>query len=764
MDAFNLSSILSIFLLLTLFQTCTIANKKPYIVYLGSHSHGLSASSLDHRRATVSHYDLLGSVLGSKMIAKEAILYSYNKHINGFAAMLDEKQAADLAKFPNVVSVFESQARKLHTTRSWKFLGIEKHEEIPSNYIWNVARFGDDIIIANFDTGVWPESKSFSDEGYGPIPSRWKGTCQSDPKFHCNRKLIGARFFNLGYGELSVTFNSSKDNVGHGTHTLSIAGGNFVSGANVLGMGNGTIKGGSPRARVASYKVCWPAEASECLDPNTLAAFEAAIDDGVDVISISVGAEPKEFFSDALSVGAFHAVERGIVVVCSAGNVGPTPGTVSNVSPWILTVGASTIDRDFTNFVVLGNKKKFKGTSFSSKALPFNKLYPLINAVDAKANNVSNSDAEVCEEGSLDPEKLTGKIVVCLRGGLPRVSKGYVAAKAGAAGMILVNDEESGNAILTDLHILPASHITYNDSISIFQYINSTKTPMAYISSVMTELEIKPSPVMADFSSRGPNTIEESILKPDITAPGVNIMAAYPNGVPLTKLPLDDRQAPFNVDSGTSMACPHVAGIVGLLKTLNPKWSPAAIKSAIMTTAKTRDNSLHPILDSTGLKATPLAYGAGHVNPNSAMDPGLVYDITIDDYLNFLCARGYNATQIKRISKKIFVCDRSFKVTDLNYPSISVTGLKTGHVTINRKVKNVGSPGTYVARVKAPLEVSIMVEPSTLHFTAIDEEKSFKVLLHSTGKGNQNGYVFGKLAWSDGKHHVRSQIVVNLGE
>lgn len=174
--------------------------------------------------------------------------------------------------------------------------------------------------------------------------------------------MIGSRFFNIGYGELSATFNSSRDNVGHGTHTLSIAGGNFVSGANVLGMGNGTIKGGSPRARVASYKVCWPEENGECLDPNTLAAFEAAIDDGVDVISISVGGEPKEFFSDALSVGAFHAVERGIVVVCSAGNIGPTPGTVSNVSPWIITVGASSINRDFTNFVVLGNKKKLKVT------------------------------------------------------------------------------------------------------------------------------------------------------------------------------------------------------------------------------------------------------------------------------------------------------------------------------------------------------------------------------------------------------------------
>ena len=174
------------------------------------------------------------------------------------------------------------------------------------------------------------------------------------------RKLIGARFFNLAYGPLNGSFNSSRDHQGHGTHTLSTAGGNFVSRANVFGYANGTAKGGSPRARVASYKVCWEAEGGGCFDVDILAAFEAAIGDGVDVISTSLGAIPTDFLNDGLSIGAFHAVQHGIVVVCSAVNSGPTPRTVSNVSPWMLTVGASTIDREFTNFVVLGNKKKLK--------------------------------------------------------------------------------------------------------------------------------------------------------------------------------------------------------------------------------------------------------------------------------------------------------------------------------------------------------------------------------------------------------------------
>ncbi|XP_022965240.1 subtilisin-like protease SBT5.3 [Cucurbita maxima] len=766
MDVSNFASFLLILFLFSFLQTSTIATKKPYIVYLGSHSHGLSPSSLDLQLVTKSHYDLLGSVLGSKEIAKEAILYSYNRYINGFAAMLNEKQATDLARIPNVISVFESKERQLHTTRSWDFLGLETQEAVPSDSIWNVTRFGEDAIIANIDTGVWPESRSFSDEGYGPIPSRWLGSCQSgaDPNFHCNRKLIGARSFNLANGPLNGSFNSPRDHQGHGTHTLSTAGGNFVSGANVFGYANGTSKGGSPRARVASYKVCWEAEGGGCFDVDILAAFEAAIGDGVDVISASLGAIPSDFLDDGLSIGAFHAVQHGIVVVCSAGNSGPAPRTVSNVSPWMLTVGAGTIDREFTNFVVLGNKKKLKGASLSSKALKVDKFYPLINAVDAKANNVSELDAEICEEGTLDSSKLNGKIVVCLVGVNARVAKGYVAAQAGAIGMILVNDEESGNEIKADPHIIPASHVTYNDSITISQYISSTRTPMAYISSVTAKLGVTPAPTIARFSGRGPSIIEESILKPDITAPGVNIIAAYPDGIPLANLPVDDRRVPFMVYSGTSMSCPHVSGIVGLLKTLNPKWSPAAIKSAIMTTAKTRDSTLHPIVDLDGVIATPLAYGAGHVHPNSAMDPGLVYDITIDEYLNFLCARGYNATQIKQFSNNTFVCNRSFKVTDLNYPSISVADLKTGPVTINRKVKNVGSPGKYVARVTSPLEASIVVEPSTLQFTAMDEEKSFRVVLQRSGKGNQQGYVFGTLEWSDGKHSVGSPIAINLGK
>lgn len=159
----------------------------------------------------------------------------------------------------------------------------------------------------------------------------------------------------------SPTLFTPRDYEGHGTHTLSTAGGNFVSGASVLGFGNGTAKGGSPKARVAAYKVCWPPiDGNECFDADIMAGFEAAISDGVDVLSVSLGGEPSEFFNDGISIGAFHAVKNGITVVASAGNQGPIPGSVSNVAPWMFTVGGSTIDRQFTNVVSLGNNMNLK--------------------------------------------------------------------------------------------------------------------------------------------------------------------------------------------------------------------------------------------------------------------------------------------------------------------------------------------------------------------------------------------------------------------
>ncbi|MBA0701336.1 hypothetical protein Goari_022681, partial [Gossypium aridum] len=651
------------FIVFSFLQSPAFAVKRSYVVYLGGHSHGVQSSSIDLDAVTESHYHFLGSFLGGHEHAREAIFYSYTRHINGFAAHLDDEVAAQIARHPKVVSLFLNKGRKLHTTRSWDFLGLDHNGVVPSNSIWNKTRYGEGTIIGNLDTGVWPESKSFSDDGYGPIPSKWKGICQNqkDAGFHCNRKLIGARYFNKGYasvaGKLNSSFDTPRDKEGHGTHTLSTAGGNMVPRASVFGFGKGTAKGGSPRARVAAYKVCWPpVSGNECFDADILAAFDVAIQDGVDVLSVSLGGDPTAFFNDSVAIGSFHAIKHGIVVVCSAGNSGPADGTVSNIAPWQITVGASTMDREFRSVVVLGNNMHYKGQSLSSKVLPDKKFFPLLSAADAKLANASIQNATLCQAGALDPKKVTGKILVCLRGKNARVDKGQQAALAGAVGMILANDFLTGNEIIADAHLLPASHINYTDGLAVFAYINSTKNPMARIMPVTTLIGTKPAPFMAAFSSKGPNTITPEILKPDITAPGVSVIAAYTEAEGPTNEDFDKRRVQFNSVSGTSMSCPHVSGIVGLLKTRYPNWSPAAIKSAIMTSATTLDNANERILNASYIKAGPFSYGSGHIQPNLAMNPGLVYDLSTKDYLNFLCTLGYNDTLISAFSQDNYKC------------------------------------------------------------------------------------------------------------
>ncbi|KAI5406626.1 subtilisin-like protease SBT5.3 [Lathyrus oleraceus] len=760
---------LFLFFLVLSLHTPTFALKKSYVVYLGGHLHDSNSSSVEFNRASDSHYEFLESFLKSSSdTAKDSIFYSYTRHINGFAAILEEQVAAEIAKHPNVVSVFENKGKKLQTTRSWGFMGLEDDNGvIPSNSIWKKARFGEDVIIANVDSGVWPESESFSDEGFGPIPSKWRGICEkgSDLHFHCNRKLIGARYFNKGYGSksstpLNLSSNTPRDNDGHGSHTLSTAAGNMVPGVSFLGQGNGTAKGGSPKARVASYKVCWPSLfGGMCSDADLLAAFDMAIHDGVDVLSLSLAGRTSSFFNDSIAIGSFHAAMKGIVVVCAAGNGGPFDETVGNQAPWYITVAASTMDRQFPSYVVLGNNLTLKGESLSATRLA-RKFYPIIKATDAKLASATNEDAVLCKNGTLDPKKVKGKIVVCQNGQYSGSNEEERALKAdGAVGMVLCNNMIIDNVITAALHVLPTSHISFSDGVQVINYINSSKSPVAYITYPTTKLHIKPAPFMAVFSSKGPNTIVPEILKPDITAPGVLVIAAYTEAEGATNQVFDYHRVKYKALFGTSMSCPHISGIAGLLKTLYPSWSPAAIKSAIMTTATTFDNEAEPLLNASYSQATPFSYGAGHVQPNNAMDPGLVYDTTIDDYFNCLCVLGINGTQRSIISNSTYHCHKNFNILNLNYPSITVPNL-SGSVTVKRTLKNVGAPATYTVHVQNPNGISVFVKPSILEFKHVGEEKRFEVKLKvQKGKATTN-YVFGKMIWSDGEHYVQSPLVV----
>ncbi|XP_050236945.1 subtilisin-like protease SBT5.4 [Mercurialis annua] len=755
----------STLLLSFLYIPSNYAAPQAYIVYLGDESQSIADGKnvYSDEKLSQSHFDMLSSLTTNAESGKQnenKLLYSYTKSMNGFAAVLDDSQVQMLKSKAGVKAVLPNIKYKLHTTHSWDFLQLADGGVAAPASIWNTAKYGQDVIIATLDTGVWPESASFKDDGMGPVPARWRGNCSVESGLRCNNKLIGAKMFSKGAEAAGAIIpkelHNGRDYDGHGSHTLSTAGGSFVPGANIFGNGNGTAKGGSPKAHVASYKICW---ADGCYAADILAALDAAIKDGVDVLSLSIGSSAvSNFFDDSTAIGSFNAMKRGIPVVTSGGNEGPGPSTINNVAPWLFTVGASSVDRSFLHFLVLGNQKHINGSSLSP-SLPAGKVFPLINPIDAKAPNAIVQDAILCKNGSLDKAKVTGKIIVCLRGDSGRIEKGMVVAALGAAGMVLANDRIDGNDLFSDPHFLPATHVTYTDGQAIYSYLNSTKNPTASLSPTTAVLGVKPAPQIAAFSSRGPNPLILQLLKPDVTAPGVNILAAYSGATSPSELDIDKRRVPYDVLSGTSMACPHVSGIVGLIKSIHPDWSPAAIKSAIMTTAKTQGNNGKAIVDETGKPATPFAYGAGHVQPNRAADPGLVYDLSTNDYLNALCGFGYNASMVQRFAGFPYTCPKNYTFNDFNYPSITIPNL-AGPVIATRRVKNVGTPGTYTATVKAPGEVSVVVEPAKLTFTKIGEEMEFKVIFKPIINGAPKTYVFGQLLWSDGKHTVKSPLVV----
>lgn len=220
-------------------------------------------------------------------------------------------------------------------------------------------------MISHLDAGIWPESPSFSDAGMPPVPVRWRGKCESGEAFNassCNRKLIGARYYRSGYEAEEdtldkISFKSPRDSLGHGSHTASTAAGRFVSNMNYKGLAAGGARGGAPMARIAVYKTCWD---SGCYDVDLLAAFDDAIRDGVHILSISLGpdAPQGDYFSDAISIGSFHAANRGVLVVASIGNEGYR-GSATNLAPWIFSIAASSTDRDFMSDVQLGNGANF---------------------------------------------------------------------------------------------------------------------------------------------------------------------------------------------------------------------------------------------------------------------------------------------------------------------------------------------------------------------------------------------------------------------
>ncbi|CAL4911622.1 unnamed protein product [Urochloa decumbens] len=589
------------------------------------------------------------------------LVYTYDTVMRGFAVELTSDEARRMSCAPGVLAMYQDRRVYPLTTRSPGFLGLD-----PRFGAWRDTDLGDGVIIGIIDTGIWPESPSFNGKGLGPVRSSWRGKCVDADDFNsslCNKKLVGAKSFIKGASGVP----SPRDDDGHGTLMASTAAGSEseVGGPDVL-FARGTARGVAPKARIAVYKV--PTDGATAVD--IVAAFDEAVKDGVDIMSISLGYEASPFYADSLAVAAFVAERKGVFVVLAGGNSEPTDSTVINVAPWMTTVGASTIDRLFPAILNLGDGSILTGES----------LYPV------KANHTAAVPLALvtCEDEEMTPEKVSGKIVVCFHGA--------------------VDDSQS--------------------------YMDSATNPTASFSfACETVVGENRAPTVMMFSSRGPNPVVPELLKPDIVAPGVNILAAsFHRDQP--------RRSAYMMESGTSMSCPHVAGVAALIKKKHPGWTPAMIRSALVTTAGVLDNNDRPILDvavflGRGVTAaTPFAAGAGHVRPQLAMDPGLVYDADARDYIDFLCALNYTPEQLRLFAPDLATCTGAVLPggpAGLNYPSFVVV-FNNGNVvrTLTRRVTKVSEEAeVYTVTVVAPDHVKVTITPPTLEFKDRMDTRSY---------------------------------------
>ncbi|XP_024540705.1 subtilisin-like protease SBT4.8 [Selaginella moellendorffii] len=624
-----------------------------YIVYLGH------TGSSKPEAVTSSHHQILASVKGSK---ESSLVHSYKHGFNGFSAFLTEAEADSIAKLPGVVKVFRSKKLSLHTTRSWDFLdSFSGGPHIQLN-----SSSGSDVIVGVLDTGVWPESKSFDDAGMGPVPKRWKGVCDNSKvtnhshTIHCNKKIVGARSY--GHSDVGSRYQNARDEEGHGTHTASTIAGSLVKDATFLTtLGKGVARGGHPSARLAIYRVCTP----ECEVDSILAAFDDAIHDGVDILSLSLGEDTTGYDGDSISIGAFHAMQKGIFVSCSAGNGGPGFQTIENSAPWILTVGASTIDRKFSVDIKLGNSKTIQ---------------------------------------------VKGKIVLC------KYSRGVASSSViqrhlkelGASGVILGIHNTTEAASFLDL---AGAAVTGSALDEINAYLKNSR--------------------YTSFHA----------FLPDLVAPGVDILAAWSPEQPINSYG-KPMYTDFNIISGTSMSCPHASAAAAFVKSRHPSWSPAAIKSALMTTA------------------SPFVMGAGQIDPVAALSPGLVYDISPDEYTKFLCTMNYTRDQLELMTGKNLSCAPLDSYLDLNYPSIAVPiaqfgGPNSTKAVVNRKVTNVGAgKSVYNISVEAPAGVTVAVFPPQLRFKSVFQVLSFQIQFTvDSSKFPQTAlWGYGTLTWKSEKH------------
>ncbi|CAM0906534.1 unnamed protein product [Alopecurus aequalis] len=641
------------------------------------------------------------------------ILYTYDTVLHGFAVRLTNDEAQRMSRLPGVSGVYKSRVYYTQTTRSPGFLGLS-----PEMGAWPDSEFGDGIVIGIIDTGIWPERPSFDDSGLGPVRPTWRGKCVDAEEFNaslCNNKLVGAKVF---VKEPHGIF-TPRDKVGHGTHVAATAAGSKVLGANLFNFSRGVAWGVAPKAKIA-------------IDFR------------------------RPFYNDIFAIATFGAESRGVLVVLAGGNEGPRASTVTHLAPWMITVGAATMDRVFPAKLKLGNGLVLTGQS----------LYTM----KAEGMNMIRLVHSSCKPKDLTPDRVMGKVVVCSMTG---AWSGMYVQRAGGAGLVSTEKFEwFRDAVMAERFPLPGLALGYTAGKELGDYMSSVPYPVAsLVFTCETVTGANRAPMVAGFSSRCPSAVVPEILKPDVVAPGVNILAAWSGEVPLSGSEIGPRRAEFNIISGTSMACPHVAGAAALIKRRHGDWTPAMVRSALMTSARTVDNTGKLILDN-GVNiggggvtdATPFVVGAGFVDPERAMNPGLVYEAGTQDYIDFLCSLNYTVEQMRRFVPGLNKCTTTLAggVANLNYPSLVVVFDNNTRVrTLKRTVTKVSMESeTYFATVAAPDGVHVTVTPSTLEFRKQNEKRSYTVEFRSEAEVDMKpaGWGFGFISWANVKHKVRSPI------
>jgi subtilisin family serine protease len=726
-------------------------------------------------------------------------IYNYRYSLNGFAARMTEVQAEKIRHLPEVLHVWEDELRPLTTNYSAEFLGLFDNER---GLRGPRKLDGEDIVIGVIDSGVALNHPSLQDSRQsGPsicasswadvsflgvwlcrehkssprtllyeAPENWNGTCEEGDGWtvdDCNNKLIGARYFvdgALASGPIDDgEFFSPRDVDGHGTHTATTAAGNRTN-ASAFGTFLGRAEGIAPRARVAVYKACWlrPGTTRAICSTSDLAlAIDTAVADGVDIISYSVGNTRRDVTApDDLALMA--ATKAGVLAVVSAGNEGPALGTIGSPAgaPWVITSAASSRDGQHALEAMEVLTPAAVAGRYAVKEANFTPALSVEGPIEAELV-LADDDDDTLDDGNpgtsmdaceplVNDDEISGNIAFIERGGCEFVTKIRNAEDAGAVAVVVFNI--AGDPIvMTRLSLqtpvnIPAIMLGQADGDLILGELEAGETVEAVLNKSLFLTVDDTGNKLGTFSSRGPAAVGD-ILKPDVTAPGINILAGLTPDAANT-----NSGESFGFLTGTSMAVPHVAGVAALLKQAYPEWTPAALKSALMTTAY-QDVTLQ----GSDQPANPFDFGAGHIEPNDAFEPGLVYETTEDEYDAVACGIDSPVVDAARCAE-LEAAGLSFSGADMNQPSIAMSGI-IGERTVARRVTNVtDASSTYVAEIENPPGMAVSVSPNSLSLGP-GQTASFDVTVRYLD-GPLDLWRFGSLTWRGDERDVRSPIAV----